>query len=64
MNNKYITKEKKNMNNFIKSDNLATADAEVFGMIESDLERQTNMQRVTLIKDIMVVVNLLTKLSN
>ena len=30
------------MSNFIKSDNLATADAEVFGMIEGELERQTN----------------------
>ncbi len=30
------------MSNFIKSDNLATADAEVFGMIESELERQTD----------------------
>jgi len=30
------------MNNFIKNDNLATADAEVFGMIEGELERQTN----------------------
>ncbi len=28
--------------NFIKNDNLATADAEVFGMIEKELERQTN----------------------
>jgi glycine hydroxymethyltransferase len=27
---------------FIKSDNLATADAEVFGMIENELSRQTN----------------------
>jgi glycine hydroxymethyltransferase len=27
---------------FIKSDNLKTADAEVFGMIENELERQTN----------------------
>ena len=27
---------------FIKSDNLATADAEVFGMIENELTRQTN----------------------
>jgi glycine hydroxymethyltransferase len=27
---------------FIKSDNLATADAQVFGMIENELERQTN----------------------
>jgi len=30
------------MSNFIKKDNLATADAEVFGMIENELERQTN----------------------
>ena len=30
------------MSNFIKNDNLATADAEVFGMIEGELERQTN----------------------
>ncbi len=30
------------MSNFIKSDNLKTADAEVFGMIESELERQTD----------------------
>ena len=30
------------MSNFIKSDNLETADAEVFGMIEGELERQTN----------------------
>ena len=30
------------MNNFIKNDNLATADAEVFEIIESELERQTN----------------------
>ena len=30
------------MNNFIKKDNLATADAEVFGMIENELERQTD----------------------
>ncbi|MBT3279940.1 MAG: serine hydroxymethyltransferase [Campylobacteraceae bacterium] len=30
------------MSNFIKNDNLATADAEVFGMIESELERQTD----------------------
>jgi len=28
--------------NYIKNDNLATADAEVFGMIENELERQTN----------------------
>ena len=28
--------------NYIKNDNLATADAEVFGMIEKELERQTN----------------------
>ena len=30
------------MSNFIKSDNLASADAEVFGIIENELERQTN----------------------
>jgi len=30
------------MSNFIKSDNLKTADAEVFGMIESERERQTD----------------------
>ncbi|MDC0932855.1 serine hydroxymethyltransferase [Arcobacteraceae bacterium] len=30
------------MSNFIKKDNLATADAEVFGMIENELERQTD----------------------
>jgi glycine hydroxymethyltransferase len=30
------------MSEFIKSDNLATADAQVFGMIEGELERQTN----------------------
>ena len=30
------------MSNFIKKDNLATADAEVFGMIENELARQTN----------------------
>ncbi len=30
------------MSNFIKSDNLASADAEVFKMIEGELERQTN----------------------
>ncbi len=30
------------MSNFIKNDNLATADAEVFGMIENELERQTD----------------------
>ncbi len=30
------------MSNFIKNDNLASADAEVFGMIENELERQTN----------------------
>ncbi|MGB5867913.1 MAG: serine hydroxymethyltransferase [Arcobacteraceae bacterium] len=29
-------------NEFIKSSNLQTADAEVFGMIENELERQTN----------------------
>ena len=28
--------------NYIKNDNLATADAEVFGMIENELTRQTN----------------------
>jgi glycine hydroxymethyltransferase len=30
------------MSNFIKNDNLATADAEVFGMIEAERERQTD----------------------
>ena len=30
------------MSEFINNDNLATADAEVFGMIEGELERQTN----------------------
>ncbi|MEA3513422.1 MAG: serine hydroxymethyltransferase [Campylobacterota bacterium] len=30
------------MSNFISNDNLADADTEVFGMIESELERQTN----------------------
>ena len=30
------------MSNFIKQDNLASADAEVFGMIENELARQTN----------------------
>ncbi len=30
------------MSNFIKKDNLASADAEVFGMIENELERQTD----------------------
>ena len=30
------------MSNFIKKDNLASADAEVFGMIENELARQTN----------------------
>jgi len=34
--------EGKYMSNFIKKDNLATADAEVFGMIENELERQTD----------------------
>ena len=30
------------MSNFIKKDNLATADAQIFGMIENELERQTD----------------------
>jgi glycine hydroxymethyltransferase len=30
------------MSNFITSDNLATADSEVFGIIENELKRQTN----------------------
>jgi len=30
------------MSNFISNNNLASADAEVFGMIENELERQTN----------------------
>jgi glycine hydroxymethyltransferase len=30
------------MNNFIKNDNLATADTKVFEIIENELTRQTN----------------------